>query len=120
MTRPNAISKSDILKELRKLPLKNTNPKSDTSPTCVYTTVDGRHCLIGQILVNLGFKVPEFGSEYNGWTIALLGRQIGEIEEDAVSFLQVLQENADSVDEFTPLTWGEAIAKTLLQDRKIK
>lgn len=92
------------------------NPR-DSNGTCIYTNEDGdKHCIAGQILVELEMPVPE-PYDSTVWTCDAFV----DFETEAKECLNQLQSTADrgryEMDEngvsvgFVELTWREAIER---------
>lgn len=84
---------------------------------CVYTNAEGRHCLVGQVFVELGIRCPDADEPMSVQssspsTLKAQGYWPGvEITDDATELLDVAQNYADSED--YPRCWSEAVLRTL-------
>lgn len=45
----------------------NRNPYSHAEGSCLNTGKQGNHCIAAQVLVDLGYEVPAYGDEENGY-----------------------------------------------------
>lgn len=45
------------------------NPEDPREVGCVYTGKGGAHCIAGQVLIDLGYDVPQWGDDCNGYGI---------------------------------------------------
>lgn len=88
------------------------NPKGYDGPVvddadnmCVYTDPHGNHCIAGQVLVDLGQPVPEWGDTNNSIFAFELLSYGYDIEDQAIQFLTTMQSIADEDGR-----WGAALA----------
>lgn len=109
---PKIVYIDDIYKMIEFLPDERMNPLEDEySDSCVYTDSIGNHCIAGQILTMLGFKVPEYEAHNN---INPVSQVIDELypdsfDDDAVVMLSVGQNTADKLTHYDDkLAWGFA------------
>lgn len=116
----STITKQDVLDELEKLDLNQAN-----DPECVYTNDAGRHCIAGQIMVNLGIKLPPATSPVNQSAISSveMGEYVHNFDPDAIHLLDDLQRTADHdvcdwetggirvEHNFVRFPWGEVITR---------
>ena len=88
------------------------NPVDElTGSRCNYTNEDAKHCIAGQICVDLGLKVPAWGDEDNMTGISYLGHLTVHFAPEAIHLLMAMQQHADGGE-----VWGSAFdyAITLL------
>lgn len=71
--------------------LKNSIP-------CRYTNFAGQHCFVGQILIDLGVKIPNYGEDGNGLPFSLHEEWFPLFTEGAFMFLRDVQVKADYTD----------------------
>ncbi len=73
---------------------------------CLYTSENGCHCFVGEIMVRLGIKPPEFGSPHNARNASSLWDKIPQLHDamnfDEACMVDDLQREADQ-----GMTWGE-------------
>ncbi len=78
---------------------------------CVYSDEDGNHCLIGDVLVNLGFDVPAWDDWNNSNPIHQVIEELypNNFHEDAIEMLAIGQQTADRLThQNNHLAWGLA------------
>lgn len=86
------------------------NPFSDNGE-CVYTSEDGYHCIVGDILIKLGFELPDADDFQNSIPVDQLIDNLyaNDFDDDAVEMLIVGQRTADRLTYADdPLAWGMA------------
>lgn len=82
----------------------------ESGMTCVYTSEGGKHCIAGQILVDLGKPVPSFQSEYSStmvthlFEVAPYASYYKDIEPAAMYWIQAAQYAADGGN-----SWGRCV-----------
>jgi hypothetical protein len=108
------ITRDDVLRAVAGLDRNRRNPVKDE--TCVYTSSRGNHCIAGQIITDLGGRVPGYRSKWNTQPLTSIqwNPEVGvEIDGDAFDLLVDLQETADSPITTIPTTewrtWGEVL-----------
>lgn len=88
---------------------KGTNTNPTDSGTCMYTDTEGNHCFVGEILAGIGYPLPELGSKENTSGVkTLLYGHMNIFDEDALDFLQDLQNKADF-----GMEWREAFESVM-------
>lgn len=85
----------------------NVNP-ADGAGSCVYTDTDGCHCLVGQVLVELGIPVPPARSRYRSARFLNIPAA-NRFEDSAKSLLNRAQMEADAGGFFGSREWGEVV-----------
>lgn len=101
--RRDQISHDEVLEVVERYRYSETlNPK--LGQLCVYTHPDGRHCLVGQILSDLGLPLPVSGSEEDTTGFNSLGHNYPQLSNDSKMLLERLQRLADN-----SMSWGNAI-----------
>lgn len=80
------------------------NPVDEATAGCVYTDEYGRHCIAGQVLVDLGLHCPEYGDNDNAESFLEIERG-SRWDARAETFLAEVQSLADD-----GATWGAAVA----------
>ena len=104
------ITREDVVLELKKVgesfPSRMNPTLKDGLNTCVYTSNRGEHCLVGEVLTNLGHTVPSYRSKLNNIDFfkVATGRDYRDIDLEAIGILGDIQEIADR-----GMTWGESI-----------
>lgn len=93
-----------------------TRNAMDWGGRCVYTNVDGHHCIVGQVLEDNGIPLPDpragtFCSRFdNSLGVAKVYIDKGYMSEETARFLGSVQRIFDvGVDDITP-TWRQALA----------
>ena len=102
----------DVYKIIEFLPDDRMNPVEDEySDSCVYTNYNGDHCIAGQIMTILGFKVPEVEDHNNVNPIHQVIQDLypNAFDDDAVEMLQIGQNTADNFTHYDDKSaWGFA------------
>ena len=68
---------------------------------CEYTGPAGEHCIVGQLLSDMGIKPPAYGSEHNGSEFSNIPQAV-HFANEVTELLEDIQFEADSTGE----TWG--------------
>jgi hypothetical protein len=102
----------DVHKIIEFLPDDRMNPvESEYSDSCVYTDYNGNHCIAGQIMTILGFKVPKVDDHNNVNPIHQVIEDLypDVFDDDAIEILQIGQNTADKLTHYDEESaWGFA------------
>ena len=96
------------------------NPVSDNGE-CVYTSEGDCHCIVGDILVKLGFELPVIEDFQNSIPVDQLIDNLypNDFDDDAIEMLRIGQTTADRLTHADdPLAWG--MAKIQMMNYRMK
>ena len=88
----------DIYKMIELLPDEKQNATTEEGE-CIYTNIDGDHCIAGEIIRMLGFDLPDVEDYDNRLPVRTLieVRYEGKFDEEAALMLAVGQSTADKL-----------------------
>ena len=100
-------SHDEVVAALLKYETSDTiNPTFPGTTECVYDDGFGRHCIAGQVVVDLGGEIPfnEFTARPLNGTISVVHEQLGEFDFRSLELLRKAQNAADQM-----VPWSKVI-----------
>lgn len=96
---PKKLTVENVVRAIRALPSRRNNPRVTIygdMPSCAYThPKTGKHCIAGQVLSDLGYKLPAVDSENNAMPISVILSGFKDVPVEVNSILTLVQDAAD-------------------------